>query len=120
MARARSDSAGNRLRLKDVEELYPKSWLGSKPYAGFAREIAAWLWYIDPTRLGSDSANHDTLSVTELWTDKRHDEDETYFELDYELAVTLTNVMEGAGEGHSAQGHSNGAEHWFRSMASAG
>ena len=42
-----------------------------------------------------------------------------YFELDYELAVTLTNVMEGAGEGHSAQGHSNGAP-WFRSIASAG
>ena len=48
MARTRSAAAGNRLRLKDVEKLYPKSLPGSKPYAGFAREIVAWLWYIDP------------------------------------------------------------------------
>ena len=37
-----------------------------------------------------------TSRLTDLWTNNRHDEDETVFELDYELAVALSNVMEGA------------------------
>ena len=43
------DTTGNRLRLKDGERLYPKSWPSSStPLGGFAREIAAWLVYVDP------------------------------------------------------------------------
>ena len=43
MAITQSDAAEIRLRLKDVDKLHPKSWPGSKHYAGFAGEIAAWL-----------------------------------------------------------------------------
>ena len=52
MNRTRIDAAGIRLRLKDGERLYLKSWSGSTPLGGFAREIAAWLGYVD-TRLGN-------------------------------------------------------------------
>ena len=37
-----------------------------------------------------------TLRATEAWTDGRHAEDDKYVELDYELAVALVNVTEGA------------------------
>ena len=37
-----------------------------------------------------------TLKATEAWTDGRHAEDDKYVELDYELAVALANVAEGA------------------------
>ena len=37
-----------------------------------------------------------TLRATEAWTDGRHAEDDKYVELDYELAVALANLMEGA------------------------
>ena len=37
-----------------------------------------------------------TLRVTEAWTDGCHAEDDKHVELDYELAVTLANVTEGA------------------------
>ena len=37
-----------------------------------------------------------TLRATEAWTDGRHAEDDKFVELDYELAVALANVTEGA------------------------
>ena len=37
-----------------------------------------------------------TLRATEAWTDGRHAEDDKLVELDYELAVALANVTEGA------------------------
>ena len=46
--RTRIDAGGNRLSLKDEQRLYPKSWSDSTSLAGFAREIAAWLGYVDP------------------------------------------------------------------------
>ena len=48
MSKTRSDVTGGRLRLKDDERLYPKNWWGSTSFAGFAREVAAWLDYVDP------------------------------------------------------------------------
>ena len=37
-----------------------------------------------------------SLRATEAWTDGRHAADDKYVELDYELAVALANVAEGA------------------------
>ena len=37
-----------------------------------------------------------TVRATQAWTDGRHVEDQKYIELDYELAVALTNATEGA------------------------
>ena len=47
IGRTRTEATAGRLRLKDGERLYPKSWSGSTPIGGFAREDAAWLGYID-------------------------------------------------------------------------
>ena len=49
IGRTRTEATAVRLRLKDGERLYPKSWSGGTPIGGFAREVAAWLGYIDPT-----------------------------------------------------------------------
>ena len=48
MSKTRIDATGNRLRLKDGERLYLKSRSGSASLKGFAREVAAWLGYVDP------------------------------------------------------------------------
>ena len=48
IGRARTDATAGRLRLKDGERLYPKSWSGSTPVGGFAREVAGGLGYVDP------------------------------------------------------------------------
>ena len=48
LSRTRSEVRGSRLRLKDGERLYPKSWSGNTPLGGLAREVAAWLVYVDP------------------------------------------------------------------------
>ena len=48
IGRTRTEAIAGRLRLKEGERLYPKSWSGSTPIGGFAREVAAWLGYIDP------------------------------------------------------------------------
>ena len=45
----RTEATAGRLRLKDGERLYLKNWSGSTPLGGFARELAAWLGYIDST-----------------------------------------------------------------------
>ena len=58
--------------------------------AGFAREIAAWLEYVGPK---NEAGKHiqritkGTLWATGAWTDSRHDEDDKFVELDYELAT---------------------------------
>ena len=85
--------------MKDRERLYPKSWSASTPLAGFAREVAAWLGYVDPkheARKLIQRVTKKTLSATEAWTDGRHAEDDKYVELDHELVVALANTTKGA------------------------
>ena len=104
MARTRSDAAEIRLQLKDVDKLHPKNWPGSKHYAGFAGEIAAWLWYTDPKQeagWGGDSAHH----VMDLERNR------------IGLRVGHDTVQR---HGRCTEGHSNGAEPQVRSIASAG
>ena len=99
MSKARVDATGNRLRLKDGERLYPKSWSGSTSLGGFAHEVAACLGYVDPKHEAGkliQRITKGTLRATEAWTGGSHAEDDEYVELDYELAVTLANVTEGA------------------------
>ena len=45
---------------------------------------------------GDVSIRSTRLRATEAWTDGRHAEDDKYVELDYELAVALAIVTEGA------------------------
>ena len=101
MSKTRVDATGNRLRLKDGERLYPKSWSGSTPLGGFAREVAAWLGYVSTRKREAgtiDSADHrrGRSEQPKTWTDGRHADDDKSVELDYELAVALVNVTEGA------------------------
>ena len=99
LSRTRSEVTGSRLRLKDGERLYPKSWSGSTPPGGFAREVAAWLVYVDPKHEAGKLMQRITkgrLRATEAWTDGRYDENDKYAELDHGLAVVLANVTEGA------------------------
>ena len=89
LANPRIDAAGNRLRLKDGERLYPKSWWGSTPLAGFAREIAAWLGFVDPKHEAGKLVQwitKGTLRATEALTDGRHAAGDQYVELGHELA----------------------------------
>ena len=95
MSKTRIDATGNRLRLKDGERLYPKSWSGSTPLGGFAREVAACLGYVDPMHEAGKLVQWIT-KVGLRATDGRHAVDDKYVELDYELAVALANVTEGA------------------------
>ena len=65
----------------------------------FAREVAAWLGYVDPEHEAGkliQRITKETLRATATWTDGRYAEDDKYVELDYELAVALANATEGA------------------------
>ena len=87
------------MRLEDVERLYSKSWSGSTSLGGFAREIAAWLGYVDPKNNTGQIIQRiakGMLRATETWPDRRHAEDDKFVELDSELAVALASVTEGA------------------------
>ena len=89
MNKTRLESTGNRLRLKDGERLYPKTWSGSTPLGGFAREIAAWLEYVDPKHKAgrlTQQITKGTIRATEAWTGGRHAENNKYVELEDELA----------------------------------
>ena len=99
IGRTRIDATAGRLRLKDGERLYPKSWSGSTPIGGFVRAVAAWLGYVDPKHEAGKLVQRitkGTLRATETWTDGRHAEDDKHVELDCELAVALANATEGA------------------------
>ena len=99
LSRTRSEVTGSRLRLEDGERLYPKSWSGSTPLGGLAREVAAWLGYVDPKHEAGKLMQRITkwtLRASEAWTDGRYAEDDKDVELDCELAVALANVTEGA------------------------
>ena len=99
IGRTRTEATAVRLRLKDGERLYPKSWSGTTPLGGFAREVAAWLGFVDPTHEAGkliQRITKGTLRATEAWTDGRHAEDGKHVELDYEFAVALANATEGA------------------------
>ena len=99
IGRTRTEATAGRLRLKDGERLYPKSWSGSTPIGGFAHEIAAWLGYIDPTHEAGkliQRITKGTLRATEAWTDGRHAEEDKHVELDCEPAAALANATEGA------------------------
>ena len=69
------------------------------PLGGFAREVAAWLGYVD-LKHGAGKLiqriTKGTHRATEAWTDGRQAEDDKYVELQYELAVALANATEGA------------------------
>ena len=98
LSRTRSDATGSRVRLKDGERLYPKSCPGNTPLGGLAREAAAWLGYVDPKHEAEkliQRITKETLRATVAWTDGRYAEDDKYVE-DYELAVALAGVTEGA------------------------
>ena len=99
LTRTRSEVTGSRLRLKDGERLYPKSWSGNTPLGGLAREVAAWLGYVDPKYEAGkliQRITKGTLRATEARTDGRYAEDEKYVGLHYEPAVAPANVPEGA------------------------
>ena len=79
ISRTRTDVIAGQLRLKDGERLCPKSRSGSTPVGGFAREVVAWLWYIDPDHVAGkliQRITKGTLSATEAWTDGRHAEND--------------------------------------------
>ena len=48
LSRTRREVTGSRMRQKDGERLYPKSWSSNTPLGGFAREVSEWLKYVDP------------------------------------------------------------------------
>ena len=99
IGRIRTEATAGRQRLKEGERLHPKSWSGSTPIGGFARDVAAWLGYIDPIHEAGQLIQRitkGTLRETEAWTDGRHAEDDKHVELDYELAVALANATAGA------------------------
>ena len=94
LSRTRSHVTGSRLPLKDGERVYSKSWLGNTLLEWLAREVAAWLGCVDPKHEAEKLIQ--TLRATEAWTDGRCAEGDKYVELDFELAVALANVTEGA------------------------
>ena len=99
IGRTRTDATVSRLRLKEGERLYPKSWSGGTPIGGFPREVAAWLGYVDPKHEAGkliQRITKGTLRATEAWTDGRYAEDDKHVKLDYEPAVALANAAEGA------------------------
>ena len=54
LSKTRSDVTGSRLRLKDGERLYPKSWSGSTPLGGLReRSLHGWDMSISSTRRGN-------------------------------------------------------------------
>ena len=72
LSRTRSDVTGSRLRLKDGEGLYPKSWSSNMPLGGLAREVAAWLEYVYSMHEAGkliQRITKGTLRATEAWTD---------------------------------------------------
>ena len=79
--------------MKDGERLYPKCC--STPLGGLAREVAAWLGYVDPKHEAGkliQRITKGTLRATEAWTDGRYAEDDKHVELE----VAPNNVTEGA------------------------
>ena len=92
IGRTRTDATVSRLRLKDGDRLYPKTWSGRTPIGGVAREVAAWLGYVDSKREAGkliQRITKGTLRATEAWTDGRHAEDGKHVELDNDLASAL-------------------------------
>ena len=90
IGRTRTEATAGRLRLKGGERLYPKSWSGSTQLGGFAREVAAWLGFIDPTHEAGkliQRITKGTLRATEVWTDGPHAEDNKHVELDYDMSL---------------------------------
>ena len=87
---------GSRLRLKDGERLCPKSWSDNTPFGGLAREVAAWLGFVDPKHEGKliQRITKGTVRATEAWIDGRYAEDDKHVELD-ELEMALAKVTEG-------------------------
>ena len=96
MNRTRIDATGNRLRLMDGERL---SWSGSTTLAGFARDIAPRVGYVDPKHQTGkliQQLTKGTPRAPEAWTDGPGAVDDKYVELDCELAVALASATEGS------------------------
>ena len=116
LSKTRSDVTGSRLRLKDGERLYPKSWSGNTLLGGLAREVAAWLGYVDlkhEARKWIQRITKGTLRATEAWTDGRYAEDDKYIEEDFELAVAPANVTEDAARATVLEVTQTEASHGF-------
>ena len=111
LSRTRSEVTGSRLRLKDGERLYPKSWSGNTPLGGLAREVN-----VDPKHEAGkliQGITKGTLRATEAWNDGRYAEDDKYVELDYELAVAPASVTEGAARATVLKVARTGPSHGF-------
>ena len=66
---------------------------------GLRARSRAWLGYVVPKHKAGkliQRITKGTLRATEAWTNRRHTGDDQFVELDYELAVALANVTEGA------------------------
>ena len=123
MSKTRIDATGNRPRLKNGERLHRSAGRAAHHSEGFAREVAAWLEYVDPKHAAGkwlQRITKGTLRATEAWTDGRHAEDDKHVELDHELAVALATVSEGAARSTVLKVNSSGAKSRVRGMASTG
>ena len=88
MSEKRIDATGNRLRLKDGQR--PEELVGQHTTRRVCTWVAAWLENVDP--------KHEAEKLIQRiakWT-PRAAENDKYAELDYELAVALATVREGA------------------------
>ena len=121
IGRTRSDATAVRLRLKDGERLYPKSWSGTTPLGGFAREVAAWLGCVDPKHEAGKLVQRitkGTLRATEAWTDGRHAEDGKHVEPVYGSGLGQRDRRRS--KSYGPEDHSDGAKSWVCGMAGIG
>ena len=83
--------------MQDGERLYPKNWSGSTPLGRFAREVAAWLVYVDPKH-GPEKLiqqiTKGTLKSTEAWTDGRHAIDDKYLDLSLSWLFFFSKLLD--------------------------
>ena len=117
MSQTPGDSTRGRLRSRDGERLYPKSWWGSAPLGGFAREVAAWLGCVDPKHKAGkliQRITKGTLGATEAWIGDNSPG------WDYELAVDLANVTKGAARATVLEVTQAEPSHGFVALAGTG
>ena len=95
LSRTRSEVTGSRA-TEGRRTTVPEE-LGNTPLGGLAREVAAWLGYVDPKYEAGkliQRITKGTLRATEAWTDGRYAEDDKHVEPDCELAVAPANATE--------------------------
>ena len=123
MSKTRIDATRSRLRLKDGERLYPKSWSGSPHSEGLhVRSLHGWR-YVDPKHEAGkliQRITKGTLRATEAWTHVRHAEHDKCVELDNGLAVALATVTDGAARSTVLKVTQVEPSPWFVALASTG